>query len=904
MNIVDMGGSTIKPIDMEKILETISPDSIILTVNRRLSLEIRNQFNQRQLKLGLPVWESANTISWRDWIHDQFLELVEHGQSHLTLLTSDQAHIVWEQIIQADRDVALLRTANAARLAQDAWTLVHTWLIEQDQLTYAATDETERFLFWAEKFRARCKSNNWIDPAQIPNIVLHCLAEGTLKPPAEIILAGFDEITPQQQLLLSLLRDMGCGTSLLTNIVEPVSVARLHAVDITQELESAAAWAIKRLMVNSDTRIGIVVPKLEKLRSRVDAIFKRSLHPDAIIQDVSDTQKLYNISLGVPLVQCPLVADAFLLMDLAGGELPSGDISRLLRSPFLFGSSQERERRARLDAYIRSRVGEHTISLDTLIRQAGSFNHDDDACPVLLISLQNFRRRADQMPARQSPQQWTEEFQALLNAVGWGRYEQMSSVEYQQVERFNQAMASFQMLGQVQDSMHRQEAFDRLHNIAQETLFQSQGSDAPIQIVGTLESSGLGFDHLWVVGLDDTTWPELAAPNPLLPISVQRELRLPHASPQRELEYASVITQRLLTSASEIVVSHAETDGVNQLRVSPLVAHLPLVTVDDLDLALIVDISRVGFGSSKMEELIDNDAPPLLPGTHLPGGSRLLADQSACPFRAFANYRLGATVIEDPVSGVDARTRGIMTHRVLQGMWQQIGDQERLLAIDEPDLRQIAEDVVSHELSRIKPLRPDTFTPRFIEIEQERLTELVLEWLQLERQRAPFAVSSLEQRDRVALAGLELDIVADRIDRLEDGSNLIIDYKTGKNLSYAGWFEQRIDEPQLPLYATTNSANISGVFLAGLNTSNLRFRGVTEQEGVVPGIKAFCTTKEAVDYAGWDGLKTEWKQRLELLAQEVLDGCAEVMPKDIDKECVYCPLPSLCRIHEWGEEDE
>ncbi len=898
-----MGGSDKNLIGIGDALEAGSQGAIILTVNRRLSLEIRAQYNREQLMQGRQVWESINAISWSDWMQGLFQDLVDLGLSDLMLLTQHQTNMLWEQIIRhTDKGNLILSPAGSAKIANKAWMLVQLWAIPAEQLSAAATGETERFLSWTDEFRGICQRKKWIDQALVSDLISQSFSESDLKHPAEIILAGFDEITPQQQRILDLLQDKGCKISHLVSADTSASVRRFQAVDIIQELKTAAGWAIDRLRQNSEARIGIVVPQLDKLRIRVETVFKRCLYPKSILPDIDDVQQAYNISLGMPLNQCPLVVDAFLILHFASGELSCGDLSQLLRSPFIFGSSQERARRARLDAYIRNRIGERTVSLNTLIRQTGSFNQDDNACPVLLISLQNFRRRLDQMPSRQSPQQWTEEFQSLLHAMGWGRHENMNSYEYQQIERFNETMTAFQMLGQVQHTMDLHDAIDRLHSIAQETRFQTQGSAAPIQIVGTLEASGLGFDHLWVVGLSDDCWPPAASPNPLLPIAIQRKLGLPHASPQRELEYASAITQRLLSGAGEVVVSHAETDGVNRLRVSPLVVHLPLVTSDELDIAQVVDISRIGFGSTELEKLVDNDAPPLPDGTHLPGGSRLLADQSACPFRAYANHRLGASAIEDPVSGMDARTRGIMTHRVLQGVWQQIGDQERLLTIEHAELRQLVTEVVSQVLSGIRSRRPETFAPRFIEIEQERVTELILEWLQLERQRVPFTVKSMEQRERVSLAGLEMDIVADRIDRLDDGTNLIIDYKTGKNISYAGWFEQRMEEPQLPLYATTNTANISGVFLAGINMANLRFRGVSEQDGVVPGVKGFSKTKEAVDYAGWDGLKAEWKQRLELLAQEVLEGRAKVMPKDIGRDCAYCPLPALCRIHEWEEE--
>lgn len=887
-----MGSREIKQIDMDAVLESMAPERLILTVNRRLSLEIRTQFNRIQLDKGHQAWESANSLAWSDWIHDMFQQLVDHGLSDRILLTSHQTQAVWEQIIRCDRRVSFLQPASVSRMSMDAWTLIHSWEIGQDKLSYASTSESERFLSWSKEFSTRCLRNNWIDQAIVPNIVAQSLAETCITLPSEIILAGFDEITPQQERLVDLLADMGCQVMQMQPAEKPASAHRFQAADITQELETAAGWAIQRLRINSDARVGIVIPQLVKLRSQVDTIFKRSLHPKAILQNVEESHKAYNISLGTPLSQCPLVMDAFLILNFADGEISCGDLSRLLRSPFIFGSSQENASRASLDAYIRKSVGERTISLDTLIRKTREFN----ACPILIDALEAFRRKLDHLPTKQSPQQWTDEFQALLSAVGWSRHEQMNSDEFQQLERLNETMTAFQMLGQVQASVTLHEAIGSLHNIAQETLFQPHGSDAPIQILGILETAGLELDHLWLMGMSDDAWPAAAAPNPLLPISIQRSLGLPHASPQRELEYAETITRRLLSSAGEVVVSHSETDGKNQLRVSPLVAHIDTKSGDELGVVAISDLSHIGFGSAELEEVVDNSAPQLPVGTHLSGGSRLLADQSACPFRAFANHRLGATVIEEPVSGVDARTKGIITHQILQKVWEQIEGHDRLTAMDDSELRQLVEQEVSKEISKIRSDRPKTFVPRFVDIEQQRVSGLILAWLEFERLREPFKVVSLEQKQSVDIGGLQLNVIADRIDELSDHSQLIIDYKTKKrqDLSCKGWLEPRIEEPQLPLYATTTAANITGVFLAGVNRASMGFKGVSEEAGVVPDIKAFPDD--------WDSLKAEWKQSLELLAQEILQGRAEVMPKDSNKDCTYCPLPALFRIHEWGEE--
>jgi ATP-dependent helicase/nuclease subunit B len=150
------------------------------------------------------------------------------------------------------------------------------------------------------------------------------------------------------------------------------------------------------------------------------------------------------------------------------------------------------------------------------------------------------------------------------------------------------------------------------------------------------------------------------------------------------------------------------------------------------------------------------------------------------------------------------------------------------------------------------------------------------------------------------MSGLRLDVVTDRVDELADGRQLIIDYKSKKktDLPYKGWFDERIEEPQLPLYVTTNEVSTAGVVLAGVNGADMGYRGVCAESGLVPGIKAFAETKEASGYSGWDGLKGEWSRQLELLAAEVLAGRADVSPKNPNRDCKYCALPALCRIHE------
>ena len=96
-----------------------------------------------------------------------------------------------------------------------------------------------------------------------------------------------------------------------------------------------------------------------------------------------------------------------------------------------------------------------------------------------------------------------------------------------------------------------------------------ENEGAPVQILGVLEASGVRFDHLWIMGLHDEALPAHANPHPFIPISMQREHKLPHASAERELEYATKLMERLFASAPHVVLSYPEMDGDRALSPSP-----------------------------------------------------------------------------------------------------------------------------------------------------------------------------------------------------------------------------------------------------------------------------------------------------------------------------------------------
>jgi ATP-dependent helicase/nuclease subunit B len=180
--------------------------------------------------------------------------------------------------------------------------------------------------------------------------------------------------------------------------------------------------------------------------------------------------------------------------------------------------------------------------------------------------------------------------------------------------------------------------------------------------------------------------------------------------------------------------------------------------------------------------------------------------------------------------------------------------------------------------------------------------EHILDYLEIERQRAPFEVVALEQERLPVIAGETVRLVVDRIDRLPSGEQVILDYKSGKVFP-GRWFSDRPEDPQLPLYAITTDPPPAAIAFAVIRDGQCEFRGISAREGLLPGLPPQRGAhKETLIEAGENLSATmdQWRHSLHALMADFLAGKATVDPKHGRRTCSdhHCQLRSLCRIDE------
>ncbi len=661
---------------------------------------------------------------------------------------------------------------------------------------------------------------------------------------------------------------------------EPASAAAdaKACANPTDELRRAAQWCRSELGRNPAARLLVVVPQLAQRRAAAVLAFEHELGESAFV-----------IEGGQPLDEYPMVSTSLAFLRLCGGPLEFRELAALLRSPYI--GCGPISQRAELELTLRERNvhAADLMLLGALARELGSGGE------ALAVALAEVAPAAMPRGQRTSAAEWARRFASALAAGGWPGAAPLGSEEQQQCERLRALIGELALLGaDGAGQLDHGAAVDLLAGMARRTAFEAASGDVPVTLTATLDDPLVSYAGIWVAGLGAEQWPAPPRPDPFIPIAVQRAAGLPQASPQGQLESAQRTLRAWHRCAEQLVLSWPESEGDINLQPSALVARprgrdkprgAPPLLADPLYAAL--HAAAVGEGRPQ-------EAARAWPRERtLPGGTRALQLQSLCPFRAVAELRLRAAPVGEPVPGLDYRERGQLLHRALQLVWMELGDSRALRArsTDSTALAQLVRVATERALRERLALRVQPLAAPLAHNELERVARLIQALLQQELERADaheFQVVQLEDPQQAELAGVPLRLRMDRVDRLDDGRVVVLDYKSGTAESFRP-LAARPRQVQLLAYALLAEGEVAGVAAVHLNAGEVRWRGAAAQPALLPRL-----AKPRGPTAPWPELQAHWRAVVDALALEFAAGASAVQPQP--GACRLCHLGALCRV--------
>jgi probable DNA repair protein len=874
------------------LFATVAAGGVVLTANKRLARHLVEQFDQAQLAAGRSVWPSPAILSLDAWLMRQ----IQQQREEHRLLTESQAQRIWEEIVGTDAAAAgrdLLQVPQAARRAREAHRLLQAYLAD---FTASDADEDQlAFLRWRKRSQERMHRDQLLERADLLALVTAAIAAGRGAVPSVLALAGFDDLTPAVHQLCVALEARGCRVGTWDPPFMASAEVSVHAaIDMAAEVRSCARWVRRRLERNPQARIGVVAPQLADYQGLIERIFRAELDPSACLR-FQNAPETFTLSLGTPLAREGVVRAALRLLA-AGDPLRLEDVGWLLRSPYL-GAQGEWLDRSCADRRLRER-GRSEWPLAALPKALAGVPRTAAVFDRLRQTHRDRRRRL--------PGAWAEYFVNLLVSCDWPGQRGLTSREFQALDHFQLVLGQLASLDRVTSPMGYSAALVLLNRLAAETVFQPEGVEGRIQVLGMLEAAGFAFDALWVLGLHAGAFPPPPRPNPFLPLPLQSRLRMPHADAAREREFAERLSRRLFSAAPEVLVSWpAQRDGA-PLRPSPLLEGL---VAADLELAPSCDPFRAMLAAPcLLEELVDDRAAPLSVARPSSGGTGILKDQALCPFRAFAHHRLHAEGLAAATLGLDHQTRGSLVHGVLEHFWRQVVSHAALLAIDRQRQAELLTGCAEQTVQQFERRSQCDLPPRLRALECRRLAAIGAAWLELERRRPPFRVVAIEQRHDAAAGRLQLRTRIDRLDELPGGQLAVIDYKTGRP-NPRQWFDLRVTEPQLPLYCLAlDEQQLAAVLFAQVRPREREcaFKCVAREPEAWPKLSSKGQARLLAE-RGWGSfaeLLNHWRAALPALGNAFSDGFAAVDPVDPLQACQSCDLVTLCRISAALDRDE
>jgi ATP-dependent helicase/nuclease subunit B len=867
--------------DITPYLPAIASGELIITANNRLRNHMLRAYGQRQTEMA-SVWQGPRIYSLSQWIelNWELLQRRAYAPAAQRIINNLQRQTLWEKIIgESSLAAALLQPEPLAQAADSALRNLELWQLNEEQV--GATEpllntqsNTYCWLTWLGEFRVRLAQLGFITQEMANQILITAFKNGELTQEAIIHLTGFDDIPPQHQ---DLINSAGHKLRNIKLDSQQTQLIRTETQNSEAEIRAAALWSKIQLEQNPAAMVGIIVPNLGQCRDQVERIFVEVFEPLAALPDHPRYTLPFNFSAGTPLGATPIIAATLDLLELQKSSWDLEAICNLLLSPFFSDADKELVLRTHLIQTLR-KLGKFTISLSDLRYHCQKLSskldvaESDSNLITRLVQLENYRRQSF---GNHTAQYWCDFFQQHLQLLGWPGARRLDSQEYQQLTLWNQVLENFLQLDGTGIQFNYPGAIQQLRSIAGKTPFQAQTPNSPIQILGALEGAGLQFSHCWVMGLHHRQWPPVPAPNPLLPSSLQRTQKMPHASAERELQFARALTEHYRQCAHVVVFSSAHSDDGSELSPSALVRHLPLTTIDTLisnNESISAQNYQVLAAASNLEVVSTAQAPQLLVALEpVRGGASLFKEQAACPFNAFARLRLGATSIDDPVAGFSAIERGNLLHDALAIIWKQLTNQNTLLELDETSLATLINTTTQTVVDSLKQKRGTSIGVFYAQLEQERLAQLISEWLAQEKTRPGFTVVAIEEEVQIEFSGLPLRLRIDRIDQLANGDLLLIDYKTGQP-KLQSWQGERMDEPQLPLYAVTATNQVAAIAFAQINAKAMKWIGTgeltTNHDGIYPNKQP------------WAQQLQEWQMVLQQLAADFIQGDARVDMKN------------------------
>jgi len=807
------------------------------------------------------------------------------------------------------------------------------------RLNPVAGDASTPLAAWRQEmsaaFQRDLTERGYFHPAELPLRITRALTTNRGGLPGEIRLLGFESPAPVEVELFEALQKCAMLTSEEEQKREPRSLEAFRLPTPEQEV----LYLLDRILEDAQDlplhRIGVVAPNLEEYTP----LLERGL------RDIEGTPPpeesfFHNLTLGQSLLDFPLVRAGLLpLRFVAEGEKRELFLALLL-SPFYGHWRGVRQEIARADRIWRETATESGLSqLLAATMKAHPALHGkilrDGASRLLDFCRQPFSEI-------KTVRTWIASLESLWSALSFPvRSDERDQLAWRHLIEILSDLRAY--LSEV-----RMDGFEFLswfrHILRETPSRESASEEAGIQFLGLIESRGLDFDRLYVLGMTDRGLPQPVRPLPFL--NGRERLVVLGGTPESQYAFAERAYCHILSLAPRITLLRPEQKDAEILLPSPFWPRQD----EEKSVNIWSEPGRAwmraawlksafeGFKTyqERLEDPLSRHRPVprpyfygLKPGSKdpdaLPADRRLLPEGLSvaevqvllsCPFRYFTEILLGIQPLEEAGPSVTPRERGTRIHRALHSFTRMLREKKLDFRADPKRLFAILVTCVDEALEDVRG-KPEWDIERRLWLGEEsgvgkKPPGLFSVWLEAEMEHLSEGWKILEEEMRFQkLKGKDWPFeIRGRMDRVDahDTKGLIVwDYKTGNPPRTKEVLEQ-FKEAQLPLYLMAlRKGIVSSAALSAegklLSAGYIRLKAAGKIRMTPLGAKGFS----------WEGCLDGWERTIATLGDLLRGNDFPAKPypvsaPGVEADCLSCVFVTLCEkgvTGEWrGREEE
>jgi len=824
------------------------------------------------------------------WLKKEYQEFCMIGPigEICNIMNGIEERLLWEKIIKNDfKSQSLLKSQidGITDKVISADSLIRENIISKDELKKNETyQEMRDFNEWRNQFDNYCMENKILSRSSFIELFIKKQKTFNIIDNQELLLVGFDDKSPLYEDLINALKERNEIKSYTIQEEKIIQRRKLECENVEDEIKEIIKW----IKGNSKKKLLIISPALSRFQIKLQNKIDREIQPN--IYSEYNKNNIYNSNLKRPLSNEPIITALISLLKLNN---PHYIKPKLIYESLLFNNwidSKDYKYREQLGNYIKDKKLPK-ISINSLKKLIES---DSKLKELKLNSLTKTLILIEKNQVLWSKKKEVNEWVTLTEEY-WVKIK-VNKINNLLSFEINNINSLFKSLNQLKNNkiinypITFQEYWEILFTQLENSPAPKDANDFDIDINGFAENPIKKYDAIWLMNMNTNLWPGKTEFNPFIPKKLQKKYHIFDEINMKKIN--KVRLNRLNSFGSDITISYSKKDVETLLIPTP-------GYFDELKVEEITSKVKEIDNKKHLEKIKDHKAPEILATDIKVSSFRCLENFQACPAWSFYENRLHAKPYQDDgQEEISKMSRGNLIHELLEKFWKEHKSSINLAKMSEKVLKKNIEILIHEVMSSYQVNKPH-ISPSQIKLECDYFKNVLYQWLCYEKLERPrFSVIESEEKYLVKIDRINFNVQIDRIDQYEDGSRLIIDYKTGGESPISQWKKDSITSLQMPIYVVfAGIENISAAGIGYINNKDVKLVGLSSygQEPIDGAITDSSKSKKDEDQ--WKYLIKSWGLDIHKLASGYLSGDARVIYNKED-ELKYCSVKPLLRIAE------